>query len=64
MGREEERRVEMEGEGNMCEWNGQVGGRTERENKERDTLIEGAIMGLGKHLTLGKLPGIHKDDPS
>ena len=34
------------------------------ENKERDILIEGAIMGLGRNLTLEKFPGIHKDDPS
>ena len=30
----------------MREWNDQDERRTERENKERDTLIEGAIMGL------------------
>ena len=35
-----------------------------KENKERDILIEGAIMGLAKSLALGKFPGIHKDDPS
>ena len=35
-----------------------------RENNERDILIEGAIMGLGRNLVLGKLPGTHKDDPS
>ena len=39
-------------------------GRTERENKERDNLTEGAIIELGINQVLGKLPGIHKDDPS
>ena len=48
----------------MRELDGRVGGRTERENKERDVLIEGDIVGLGRNLVLGKFPGIHKDDPS
>ena len=34
------------------------------ESKERDILIEGAIMGLARNLALEKFPGIHKDDPS
>ena len=34
----------------------------ERENKERDILIEGDIMGLVKSLSLGKFPRIYKDD--
>ena len=34
----------------------------ERESNERDILIEGAIMGLGRNLVLGKFPGIHKDE--
>ena len=34
-------------------------GGTERESKEKDILIEGAIMGLGRNL----MPGTHKDDP-
>lgn len=39
-----------------------VGGRTE-ESKERDTLIDGAIVDLTRNLALGKSPGMHKDDP-
>ena len=42
----------------------QVEGRTERKSKERDILIEGAIMGLTRNLALEKFTGIHKDDPS
>ena len=34
------------------------------ENKERDVLIEGAIMGLARNLAPEKFPGLHKDDPS
>ena len=34
------------------------------KNKEIDSLIEGAIMGLARNLDLEKYPGIHKDDPS
>ena len=34
------------------------------ENKERDILIERAIMGLARNLVLEKFPRIHKDDPS
>ena len=34
------------------------------ESNERDILIEGVIMGLGRNLVLGKLPGIYKDDPT
>lgn len=37
------------------------GGRTETENKERVILIEGAITGLARNLTLERFPGIHKD---
>ena len=35
-------------------------------SKERNILIEGAIMGLAKKkkLALEKFPRIHKDDPS
>ena len=40
------------------------GGRTEKERKERDTLIEGIIKGLTRSIALGKFQGIHKDDPS
>ena len=38
--------------------------RREMESKERVILIEGAIMGLARNLTLEKFPGIHKDDSS
>ena len=34
------------------------------ESKERDILIEGAIVGLARNLALGKFPGAHKDDPN
>lgn len=36
----------------------------ERESNERDILIEGAIMGLGKNLALEKFSVIHKNDPN
>ena len=52
-----------EGEGERTRGNGSCGG-TKRENKERDISIEGVIVGLGRNLMLGKLPGNHKDDPS
>ena len=48
----------------MKEWDDQNEGRRERETKERDIMIEGAIMGLAKNLALGNFLGIHKDDPS
>lgn len=35
-----------------------------RESKERDILVEGAIMKLARNLALGKFPQIHKDDPN
>ena len=38
--------------------------RDRDESKERDILIEGAIMGLARNLALEKFPGIYKDDPS
>ena len=34
------------------------------ESKERDILIEGAIIELARNLALEKFPGIHKDDHS
>ena len=46
----------------MSDQDSQDGGRTERENKERDILIEEAIMGQVRNLALGKFPGIHKND--
>ena len=48
----------------MSKQNSRDGGRTERENKELGVLIEGAIMGLARNLTLEKFPEIYKDDPS
>ena len=33
-------------------------------NKERDTLIEGAIMEVARNLALEKFPGIHMNDSS
>ena len=39
------------------------GGR-EKGSNERDILIEGIVMGLGRKSVLGNFPGIHKDDPS
>lgn len=39
-----------------------VAGR-ERERTEKDILIEGDIMGLGKNLVLDKFTGIHRDKP-
>ena len=34
------------------------------ENKERDTLIERAIVELARNLVIEKFPEIHKEDPS
>ena len=48
----------------MREWDSRHGGRTERESKERDTMIDGAIMWLARNLALRKLPGICKEGPS
>ena len=47
----------------MKERESQVGGGTEWEINERDILIEGAIIGLGENLVLGKFSGIHKYNP-
>ena len=48
----------------MKEQDSPDGERTERESMKRGILIEGVIMRLARRLTLGKLPGIHKNDPS
>ena len=37
---------------------------TEAESKEKDILIEGAIIGIARNLALEKVPGIHKNNPS
>ena len=59
----------MEGEGKKGEGEHEgmgwaKGGRTVRERKERDILIEGAIKGLSKNIALEKIPGILKGDLS
>lgn len=48
----------------MREEDGQGGVENERESNERDLLIEGTIMGLGRNLVLKEIRGIHKNDPS
>ena len=49
-------------EENLSCWEGYIVEKIKRESKERDILMEGAIMGLVRNLVLGKIPGIHKDD--
>ena len=39
------------------------GGETERESKERDTLLMGGINRLTRHLALRKFPGMHQEEP-
>lgn len=46
----------------MGDQKGQVGGKTERESKEMNILVEGTIMGLARKVALGKFPKIHKAD--
>ena len=50
------------GDENMREQDGPDRGGMEWERNEKDLLVEGLIMGLGRNLVLGKFPGIHKDD--
>ena len=38
------------------------GGMTERENKERDSLLMGSINRLTRHLALRKFPGFQKEE--
>lgn len=57
-------REEREGRGEHEERMPGYGGRAERERKERDVLVEGAIMGLTRNVALEKFPGIHKDNLS
>ena len=52
------------GDGNMRDQDGRVGGRTERESNGRDIMIQEVVIGLGRNLVPGKLPGTRKDDPS
>lgn len=46
----------------MRDLDGRISTGMERESNERDILIEGAFVGLGKNPTPGKLQGIQKDD--
>ena len=66
MGRRESRRgregKKGMGEENLKKWDSRDREQTETESKERDILIEGAIIGLARNLALEKFPGIHKDD--
>ena len=48
----------------MRGWDSGDGGKDRYKSKERDILIEGAIMELARNLALEKCPGIHRDDPS
>lgn len=52
------------GRGNLRELNDWYGGRRERERKERDILIKGAIIWLASILALGKSSGILNDNSS
>ncbi|MGE9641169.1 hypothetical protein ACQP3J_29460, partial [Escherichia coli] len=52
------------GDGNMRNRDSIVGAEMEMESDERGILIEGTIIGLRRNLVPGKLPGMHKDDPS
>lgn len=55
-GGKEKRRVEE----NLREQDSQDGVRTEMESKEREILIERAIMVLARNLVLEKFPGVLK----
>ena len=48
----------------MREWDGQDGGKTERESKETDIFFKQAIMMLARNLALRKFPGIHRMTPA
>ena len=48
----------------MRKWDGQDGERKERKSREKDNLIERDIVGRAINLSLGNLPGIHKNDSS
>ena len=39
-------------------------GQGQRVRAKKEIRIKGAIIGLVRNLSLGKFPGIHKDDPS
>ena len=63
-GRRGRGRKEERGEEKLREWDSRAERRIEIESKQRDILSEGAIIGLTRNLTLEKLSGIHKDEPS
>ena len=50
-------------EKDLRDWDSQDRGRTETESKERDILIEGAIMELARNLAVEKCPRTHRDEP-
>ena len=54
--------LRKKGEKNVKEQNSQDGEKTKKESKERDILIERAIMGLARNLALKKFSGIHEND--
>ena len=62
MGRRGGERKKGRGQENLTQWDRQIERRTERESKERDILIEKAIMGLARNLELEKYLEIHKND--
>lgn len=49
---------------NEREQDGGFGEGMERKINERYIFAEGAIMGLGRNVVLGKFPGFHKGDPN
>lgn len=48
----------------MGDQDAQVGKRTMKKRKESAILIEGVIKRLARNTTLGKFPGISKENPS
>ena len=58
------RRGKEKGQGELEEMGWPRWRKNRNESKERDILIEGAIMGSSRNLALEKFPGIHKDNPS
>ena len=50
--------------GNIKDQDGEVLDRTEGESNERNIVIDGDILWLGRRLLPGKLSGSHKDDHS
>lgn len=52
------------GDENIGKWEGQAGTGTEWEGREENIMIDEDIMGIGRGRLLGRLSGIHKDDPT